>query len=112
MHNTIERPWGAAKDHEAARQLGLEGDHTIFMMGTECIDYIDDVRVILDDFDGLASAEEIIDAIDERMKSVKLPNGFCLVGMMPVGASGPETYGIVDWRQVEANARANKEAVS
>lgn len=112
MQNSLDRPWGINQDREAARQLGLEGDHTIFMMGTECIDYIDDVRVVLDDFDGLASAEEVVDAIDERMKSVKLPNGFCLVGMMPVGAGGPETYGIIDWRLVEANASAIHEGVS
>lgn len=108
---TYHRPWGEARDHEAAKQLGLEGDHTIFMMGTECIDYIDDVRSVLDDLDGVAAADEVVDAILENMKTVKLPNGFCLVGMVPVGKQAPETYGIIDWRQVETAAKSTEKEV-
>lgn len=114
MQNTILRPWGEAKDREAAKQLGLEGDHTIFMMATECIDYIDDVRDVLDDFDGVASSDEVVDAMIERLKTVKLPNGFCLVGMTPFGNNEREReiFGIVDWRIVEEAAKAqSKESV-
>lgn len=106
MPNTHNRAWGEARDREAAKQLGLEHDHTIFMMGTDCIDYIDDLREVINEFNGLADASEVVDAIVERMKSVKLPNGFCLVGMSPVGTTGPDVFGIVDWRLVEVNALA------
>lgn len=94
----IERAWSEDKDREAVKQLGLEGDHTIFMMGTEA-DYADDIRKVAAEFIdfGYVDAREVVDAVEDRIRSVKLPKGFALVGMMPVGTEGQPTYGIVDF---------------
>lgn len=89
-----KRFWGEEKDIEAAKQLGLKGDHTIFMMGCEA-DYADDINEIASEFDeiGYVGAREVIDAVQDRIRMVKLPKGFALVGMAPVGIDGEKVYG-------------------
>jgi hypothetical protein len=90
--------WGQAQDQEAARQLGLQGDHTIFVMSYE-VDYIDDLRVIAEEMKplGFVDPMDVIESIEVRQVHVKLPKGLVLVGMAPVGSDSPETYGIVDF---------------
>lgn len=94
-----ERFWGEAADRAAAEQMGLEGDYTIFMMGCDA-DYVEDLQEVEDEFEkndvSLCHPEEVIDAVQERVKSVKLPKGFALVGMVPYGAKDPKHYGVVD----------------
>lgn len=92
----VDRFWGEDKDREACRQLGLEGDQTIFMVSVE-VDYVDDLQVVAREFAGLCDAEEVIEAVEERVRSVKLPKGWFLVGVKPIEENGPETYGLVDF---------------
>jgi hypothetical protein len=92
------RAWGQAQDQEAARQLGLQGDYTIFMMSYE-VEYMDDLDAIEEEMRdlGVVYPKEVIDAIEERQVFVKLPKGYVLVGMVPTGEDHPKTYGIVDF---------------
>lgn len=92
-----ERFWGKGREQEAARQLGLGGDHTIFMMAT-AIDYIDDINEVLNDFveSGLVEPRDVVEAVQDRTKSVDLPPGIVLVGMRAIGGQTPETFGLVD----------------
>lgn len=91
-----DRFWGEDKDREAARQLGLEGDQTIFMVSIEA-DYVDDLQDLSKEFDGLCHVDEVLEAVEERVHSIKLPRGWCLVGVKPIDADGPKVYGLVDF---------------
>ena len=98
-----ERCWGEVKDHEAARQLGLqEGDHTIFMMSCE-VDCVEDIEEVEAEFadQGHVLADEVIAAVQARIQPVRLPKGWVLVGMAPLGADGPKRYGIVDLSAID-----------
>lgn len=92
---STERAWGQDVDETAGKQLGLDETHTIFMMSSE-VDYIDDVYSVVNDFDGVCSAEEVADAIQEKIEIASLPPGFRLVGMCPLGACKPCKYGVVN----------------
>lgn len=91
--------WGEEIDREAAKQLGLDGNHTVFMMASEA-DFIDDLQELAErleeDGRSLMSPHELIGEIESSMRRVKLPDGFRMVGMTPVGADEPKTYGVVD----------------
>lgn len=89
-------PWGEAMDREAAKQLGLDETHTIVMMATE-VDYLEDAREVISEFKdvGLCSAEEVVEAIEEKTIRVPLPRGMVLVAMAPIGKAEPRTYGLV-----------------
>lgn len=92
------RAWGEAQDREAARQLGLAGDLTIFMTGYEA-DYADDIRSVVTKFaeEGYVDPVEVVDAVEERIRSVMLPKGFVLVDLKPIDADSPVVYGVVDF---------------
>lgn len=91
--------WGEEIDREATKQLGLDGNHTVFMMANES-DFIDDLQELAEkleeDGNSLMSPHEFIGAIEGSMRRVKLPNGFRMVGLTPVGATEPKTYGVVN----------------
>ena len=94
--SATKRLWGENADREAAKQLGLDDTHTIVMMSTE-IDYLDDVREAVQEFEesGLCSPEEVVDAIEEKIVHIPLPRGMVLVAMAPLGVFEPRTYGLV-----------------
>lgn len=93
----IDRFWGEEKDREAAKQLGLGDEYTIFLMGDQA-EYTGDIdEVPTDEFEGMGFASDIIDAVKERIQPVLLPGGLALVGMRPVGTDGPRVYGVVDF---------------
>ena len=94
--SATKRLWGEDADREAAKQLGLDDTHTIVMMSTE-IDYLDDVREAVQEFEesGLCSPEEVVDAIEGKIVHIPLPHGMVLVAMAPLGVFEPRTYGLV-----------------
>lgn len=100
-----DRCWGEIKDREAARQLGLSDEHTIFMMSTdvECTDEIEAVAAEFAEL-GYVDPSEVLDAVQERIRHVPLPRGLVLVGMVPLGRAEPKTYGIVDLSAVSQPA--------
>jgi hypothetical protein len=94
--------WGEKKDNYAAKQLKLEGNYTIFLMSVDA-DYVDgDINELIDEFDSYASVHEVTEAAKNMIRTVKLPEGFMLVGMCPVGFEGQNFYGIVDFSALEA----------
>lgn len=98
--------WSAEHEREAARQLGLSGDHIIVYMASELAFLYDTAEVLdhLDDLDSLHSVHEVRAAVDAATRSVPLPTGFRLVGMRPRD-SAPEsarTYGLVDFSAMGA----------
>lgn len=94
--SATKRLWGEDADRDAAKQLGLDDTYTIVMMSTE-IDYLDDVREVVQEFEeaGLCSPEEVVDAIEEKIVHIPLPRGMVLVAMAPLGVFEPRTYGLV-----------------
>lgn len=93
------RFWGEEVDCAAAKQLGLDDNHTVFMMSSEA-DFVDDLEELVEALDAegqsLLSPHEVVGKVDEYVHRVKLPGGFMMVGMCPVGAQAPKTYGVVD----------------
>ncbi len=91
-----KRFYGEAKDREAAQQLGLGDEYTIFLVGTEA-DYVDDLDVVEEELreQGVMPAEDVIEAAKQRVQRVMLPQGYLLVGMSPLGKNEPCVYGVV-----------------
>jgi hypothetical protein len=94
----IDRFWGEENDREAAKQLGLGGEYTIFMMGDQA-EHLPDIDSVSSEFEqlGLIEPGDVIDAVKDHIQPVLLPPGFALVGLRPVGAGEPCVYGVVDF---------------
>jgi len=100
--NKKERIFGEETDRLAARQLGVSDDYTIFSMAVDVIESLDEHEVHeaidrayeengagLDDY----SAKQLL---TDHIRSVKLPKGWALVGMQPLGDAGRSVYGLVN----------------
>lgn len=92
-----DRFWGEDKDQEAAKQLGLGSEYTIFMMGDQA-EYLPDIDSVSSEFEkSVVDLRDVIDAVKDHVQPVLLPKGLALVGMRPVGAGEPRVYGVVDF---------------
>lgn len=93
------RFWGEEIDAKAAQQLGVSGDYTVVMMANQ-VDYLGDLDEVKEEFTelGYVDAEDVINAVEEKVIYIDLPEGFRLVGMRPLDSEdgAPRKYGIVD----------------
>lgn len=94
-----QRFWGEEIDTRAAQQLGVSEDYTVVMMANQ-VDHLGDLDEVKEEFSelGYVDAEDVINAVNEKVTYIDLPGGLRLVGMRPLDseAGAPRKYGIVD----------------
>lgn len=101
MSDTAKRYWGLDADLAAGAQLGLDPTYTIFMMAVEAetMEGVgDEIHQVLGD--DLVDASVVVDRVLACVRPVRLPKGFWMVGMAPLGQSEPAIYGVVDMSSV------------
>lgn len=97
-----DRPFGSEKDRIAANQLGLAENYSIFMMGVDIVEHVDEDefrRAIERAYDenGIWDATDVNQILSEHLRQVKIPKGWAMVGMSPLGVDQPAVYGLVDF---------------